>query len=232
MAKKKTAGRSAKTASASQYQKQRAALLKAEINLLDHIEDVARLRRELPLVRVTKDYVFREGPPDLSINSPSSFFSANLSDLFAAGKDTLIVDHLMFGAKEEVACPMCSMWADGYNAVARHVGNKTNFVLVAKAEIGKLRDWARARNWHDLRVLSSQDNTFNRDFGFEEKNGDQIPGISVFRRQGDNIYHFYSQGAELAPGRYRGIDLLSPVWNLFDTLPEGREQWFPQHFYR
>lgn len=231
MVKKNVAEKKFKAAKPAQYQKQRAALLKAELNLLDQIEAVARLRRELPLVRVTKDYVFREGPPDLAINSASSFFSTKLSELFAPGKDSLIVDHLMFGAKEEVACPMCSMWADGYNAVARHVGNRTNFVLVAKAPLAKLRDWARARNWHDIRLLSSYDNTFNRDFGFEDKDGDQLPGISVFRRHDGTIYHFYSQQAGLAPGRYRGIDLFSPVWNLFDALPEGREEWFPQHFY-
>ncbi len=231
MAKKQPAKTAFKTATSANYQKQRGALLKAELSLLDQIEAVARMRRELPLVRVAKEYAFREGPPDLAINSPSSFFTTKLGDLFAPGKDTLIIDHLMFGAKEEVACPMCSMWADGYNAVAHHVGNKTNFVLVAKAPLAKLRDWARAHNWHNLRLVSSYDNSFNRDFGFEEKNGDQNPGISVFRRQGDDIYHFYSQSAMPVSGRNRGIDLYSPVWNLFDTLPEGREEWYPQHFY-
>lgn len=208
----------------------RAALLKEELALIDHIERVATMRRGLPLGRKVKDYVFREGPPDLSVNSATSFFNTKLSELFGTGKDSLIIDHLMFGENDEKACPMCSMWADGYNAIARHIRNKTNFALVAKAPIGKLRDWARARNWHDIRLLSSSDNTFNRDFDFESKEG-QIPGLSIFRRKGDGIYHFYSISAELAPDRYRGIDLYSPVWNLFDLLPEGREDWFPEHFY-
>ncbi|HEV2037252.1 MAG TPA: DUF899 family protein [Candidatus Eremiobacteraceae bacterium] len=212
------------------YQKQRAALLTAELELLDQSERVAQMRRKLPLVRKVKDYTFREGPPDLSLNSPTSFFSTKLSDLFAPGKDSLIIDHLMFGENEEKACPMCSMWADGYNAIARHVSDKTNFVLVAKADIGKLRDWARARGWHNIRLLSSHDSTFNRDFGFEH-NGQQQPGVSVFRRKGEDIYHFYSQTAELVPDHFRGIDLMTPVWNLFDVLPEGREDWHPEHFY-
>jgi predicted dithiol-disulfide oxidoreductase (DUF899 family) len=230
-AKRRNRAKKAKTETAAGYDKQRAALLKAEIDLLDRIEHVAALRRALPLVRKVKDYEFREGPPDLSVNSPTSFFSTRLSELFSNGKDSLIVDHLMFAADDDKACPMCSMWADGYNAIAPHVGNKTNFVLVAKAEIGKLRDWARARGWRNIRLLSSHDSTFNRDFGFEERNGDQNPGISVFRRNGDAIYHFYSQQANPVPGRFRGIDPYSPVWNLFDALPEGREDWFPEHFY-
>jgi predicted dithiol-disulfide oxidoreductase (DUF899 family) len=230
-AKRTVRAQKAKGGTAAGYDKQRAALVRAELELLDRIELVAKMRRALPLVHKVKDYVFREGPPDLGVNSPTSFFSTKLSELFAPGKDSLLVDHLMFAPKDDKACPMCSMWADGYNAIAQHVANKTNFVLVAKAEIGKLRDWARARGWHNIRLLSSYGSPFNRDFGFEEKNGDQNPGISVFRREGDAIYHFYSQKANPVPGRYRGIDPYTPVWNLFDALPEGREEWFPEHFY-
>jgi predicted dithiol-disulfide oxidoreductase (DUF899 family) len=228
-ARKATAG-NGRRPGAKDYDRQRGALRKAEVDLIDQIERVAAMRRELPLVRKTKDYVFREGLPDLSINTPTSFFETRLSDLFAQGKDSLIVDHLMFGDDQDKACKMCSMWADGYNAVAPHLMHKTNFVVVAKAELAKLRDWARARGWHNLRLLSSHDNTFNRDFGFEVE-GDQVPGISVFRRTGDGIYHFYAQTAEITPDRNRGIDLYTPVWQLFDVLPEGREDWYPEHFY-
>ncbi len=228
--KKKKIARNGVAVGHTEYQKQRAALLKAELDLIDRIEQVAQMRRKLPLVRVARDYIFREGPPDLSVNSPSSFFSTKLSELFAEGKDSLIIDHLMFGEDDEKACKMCSMWADGYNAIARHVNNKTNFVLVAKADIAKLRDWARARGWHNLRLLSSHDSTFNKDFGFES-GGDQRAGVSVFRRRNGDIFHFYSQAAELEPDRFRGIDLYSPVWHLLDALPEGREDWYPEHFY-
>jgi predicted dithiol-disulfide oxidoreductase (DUF899 family) len=212
------------------YEKQREALLKAEIDLIDHIERVAQMRRELPMVRKVKDYAFREGAPDLSINSPTSFFTTKLSELFAMGKDSLIVDHLMFGENDEKPCPMCSMWGDGYNAIAPHVSNKTNFVLVAKAPIARLRDWARARGWHNIRLLSSSDSTFNRDFGYEDDNG-QNPGLSIFRRKGNDIYHFYASQAMMTPDRNRGIDLYTPVWNLLDLLPEGRQDWYPEHFY-
>jgi predicted dithiol-disulfide oxidoreductase (DUF899 family) len=229
-ASRKAPAANGRASHARDYDRQRSALLKAEVELIDQIERVAAMRRALPLVRKTKDYVFREGVPELSVNSPTSFFETKLSELFADGKDSLIIDHLMFGEDDDKACRMCSMWADGYNAVARHVEHKTNFVVVAKAELGKLRDWARARGWHNLRLLSSHDTSFNRDFGFEV-DGDQLPGISVFRRTGDTIYHFYAQRAEVAPNRNRGIDLYSPVWHLLDALPEGRGDWYPEHFY-
>lgn len=211
--------------------KQRDALLKAEIDLKENVERVARMRRALPLGRRVKDYVFREGLPELSVNSPTSFFDTPLSDLFLRGRDSLIVIHLMFAPDDDKACPMCSMWADGYNAVAAHIGDKTNFVVVAKAHIGKLREWARARGWNNLRLLSSLDNTFNRDFGVEESDETQRPAVSVFRRKGDAIHHFYTTRQSLMPGHHRGIDPYSPVWNLFDLLPEGREDWIPEHFY-
>lgn len=215
-----------------QYRTARKDLLDAEVALSDQVERVAQLRRNLPLGRRVKDYTFREGPPDLQVNSPTSFFDTKLSELFRPGNETLIVDHLMFAPDDDRACKMCSMWADGYNAVAPHVRDKTNFVLVARAPIAKLRDWARARGWHTLRLLSSYDSTFNRDMDMEEDKDSQRPGVSVFVRKGeDEIYHSYSITAEMKKGHFRGIDPYSPVWNLFDLLPEGREDWFPEHFY-
>src|SRR5712691_6770471 len=118
------------------YRRGREELLAAEIALKDHVERVAALRRQLPLGMRVPDYVFREGPPDLSQNDPADFADVRLSDLFTDGHDTLIVDHLMFAAEDEEPCVMCSMWADGYNAVASHIMQRASFVLVAKAEIG------------------------------------------------------------------------------------------------
>jgi predicted dithiol-disulfide oxidoreductase (DUF899 family) len=228
MAKTKT--RNVRGAS-PEYRTRRAALLKAEIALRNQSEKVAEMRRQLPLGARVKDYVFREGPPDLAVNSPTGFFDTPLSELFLRGRDSLIVIQMMFSPDDDLGCPMCSMWADGYNAIAQHVGDKTNFVLVAKAEIGKLRDYARARGWTKIRLLSCHDNTFNRDLEMEDKDGKQMSGISVFRRKADGIYHFYSCRGTFQPNLFRGIDPYTPVWNLFDLLPEGREDWFPEHFY-
>ncbi|MCH9045669.1 MAG: DUF899 family protein [SAR324 cluster bacterium] len=214
-----------------QYGKQRDALLEAEMALRDQRERVAELRRQLPAGPVVRDYVFREGPPDLSENDPAQFFDTRLSELFAPGKDTLTVVHFMFAPDWEQGCPMCTMWADGYNAVIEHLTQRTNFAVVARAEIGKFRDYVRARGWRNLRLLSSHDNTFTGDIGME-KGEEQLPGVSLFTRQGDGtIRHIYTTGAIQGEGQYRGMDLLSPVWHFFDLLPEGRGDWWPKHAY-
>jgi predicted dithiol-disulfide oxidoreductase (DUF899 family) len=220
-----------------EYRKLRDKLLEAEIALKDQRETVAALRRQLPMgAPVATDYVFREGPADIRDDSPANFKEVRLSELFAPGKDRLIVDHMMYAPNAKSPCPMCSMWADGYNAIAPHVSQKVNFVLVAKVDIAKLRDLARQRGWDKIRLLSSGRSTFNADFHVEDERG-QHPGVSVFSREpGGKIHHFYTTEASLRPGannnpNHRGIDLFCPVWNLLDLLPEGREDWFPKLSY-
>jgi len=219
----------------AEYRRARAELLVAEIALKGEIERVAAIRRALPMGMPVPEYIFREGPTDLRRNDPADFSDVRLADLFTDGHATLIVDHLMFGAGDAEPCVMCSMWADGYNAVAPHIERRASFVFVAKAEIGALRRWARQRGWDRIRLLSSHDTTFNRDFNMEDANGDQQPGLSVFTRAADGtVFHRYSVGAELGanelPGTDgRGIDLYSPVWQLLDLTPEGRGDWYPDH---
>ncbi len=219
-----------------EYRKARNELLTAEIDLRERLEQVAEMRRKLPPCReVETDYVFEEGPRDLAESEPIR--QVRLSELFAPGKDELIVDHLMFGEDWEKACPMCSMWADTYDAAVPHLTDRANFVIVAKADIGKLRSWARGRGWTRARLLSSRHNTFNRDYLVETEKGDQLPGVSVFQRRPDGrIFHTYSIEMFFAPGETegrdpRGIDLMSPVYNLFDLLPGGRGDWYAKHSY-
>jgi predicted dithiol-disulfide oxidoreductase (DUF899 family) len=222
-----------------QYQQSRQELLDAEIALRDQIERVAQLRRTLPLGKPMPDYVFREGPSDLSRNDPVDFRDVRLSELFAEGHDALIADHLMFAPNDDAPCIMCSMWADGYSAIAPHIRQRASFVIVAKAEIGKLRRWARDRRWDRIRLLSSHDNTFNRDMRMESEDGAQNAGVSVFSRDASGVvYHRYTIDADLErgdpdlyQGEGRGIDLYSPVWQIFDLLPSGRGDWYPDHPY-
>ena len=184
-----------------EYRNLRNQLLEAEIALKDQTERVAALRRQLPGgPPVETDYVFREGPSDLRDESPANFRDVRLSELFAPGKDSLIVDHMMWGPNDKLPCPMCNMWADGYAGIAQHVGNKVNFVLVSKVEIGRLREWGRRRGWDKMRLLSSHDNTFNRDFFVEDEKG-QRPAVSVFRRAPDGKIHFtYTTEMSRGPG--------------------------------
>jgi len=217
----------------AEYRKLRDDLLEAEMALKDQRERVASLRRGLPMSSIVQtDYIFREGPSDINDDSPANFRDVRLSQLFAPGKDRLIIDHMMWAASDKLPCPMCNMWADGYAAIAPHISDKVNFALVAKVDLVTLRQWARSRGWNKIRLLSSHDNAFNKDFLMEEDAGRQRPGVSVFSRAADGkIYHFYTTEASLGQGHHRGIDLYSPVWNLFDLLPEGRENWMPKHAY-
>ena len=54
-----------------------------------------------------------------------------------------------------------------------------------------------------------------------------MPAVSGFVRAEDGVRHFYTGGAMMADGHWRGMDLLSPVWSFFDLTPEGRGDWMP-----
>ena len=112
-----------------QYQKARAKLLKAEMALRDQREQVAELRRALPLDTKVKDYLFHEGPSDLQQDSPIS--EIRLSELFEDPRKPLLVYQYMFGGAQKESCPMCAMWTDGFNAVAHHLNQRVNFAIVA-----------------------------------------------------------------------------------------------------
>ncbi len=209
-----------------EYRRARDELLTQEIALRDQRERVAELRRGLPRNAVATDYVFQEGPADLEKDDPIR--ETKLSELFG-DKDELLLIHFMFDPSWDKGCPMCSMWADTYDTAARHVANRASFGLVAKQEIGKFRAWARVRGWQNLRLLSASESTFIGDFGMENDQRGQLPGASTFRREPDgSIQHAYTVEASL-DGKFRGVDLLSPVWHLFDLLPSGRGDFMPGH---
>jgi predicted dithiol-disulfide oxidoreductase (DUF899 family)/uncharacterized protein YndB with AHSA1/START domain len=196
------------------------ALRAEEIALKEHVERVAEQRRRIPLGAPLPEYTLRA-----TDDTPVS-----LSALFG-DKSDLLVYHFMFAPEDELGCPMCSMWIDGLNAIAPHVRQRAELVVIAKAPIEKLRAYAQRRGWDKVRVLSSFDSPFNRDFGVEDKDGSQHPAISAFRRDGERVYHFYQKFAELDDDNNRGIDLYTPVWSLFDLLPGGRPDWYPSHDY-
>jgi predicted dithiol-disulfide oxidoreductase (DUF899 family) len=90
-----------------EYRKHREELRLAEIELIDHRERVARMRRELPLGPAVDDYVFLEGPADLGAgDEPVS--QVHLSELFSRSDRPLIVYHLMYGKRQTSPCPMCT----------------------------------------------------------------------------------------------------------------------------
>ncbi|MFI5851982.1 DUF899 family protein [Micromonospora chalcea] len=210
------------------YVAARLRLAEAERRLRDEVERVAAARRELPPGAPVADVALTEGPADLT--APGPLRPVRLSALFGA-HDTLVVYHLMFHPEADAACPMCSLWVDGFHGVAHHIQQHAAFVVVGKAPAAKLRAWGARRGWDGLRLLSSHGTDFNADLRAEHPNGDQRPMVSVLIRAGDGIRHFYSQPANFVDGAERGIDLLSPVWNVLDLLPQGRGDWYAANTY-
>ena len=100
-----------------EYLAQREALRLAEIELMQHTERVAELRRQLPQGPVVQDYVFQEGPPDLAAGD-APVTDVRLSQLFSAPGRSLVVYQFMYGKLQTSPCPMCTLWIDGFNGVA------------------------------------------------------------------------------------------------------------------
>jgi predicted dithiol-disulfide oxidoreductase (DUF899 family) len=181
-------------------------------------------RRRLPMVRIDKDYVF-EGPDGI----------ASLLDLFD-GRRQLIVRHFMFDPSWEDGCPSCSAgMAEMAEGLLEHLHTRdTSFVVVSRAPLEKIERYKAKRGW-TFPWLSSFGTDFNYDFhvtldpavapmeynyrtqaeheaaadGPVDLAGEQ-PGQSCFLRDGDEVFHTYSnyaRGAEMTGGSYYFLDL-------------------------
>ena len=212
------------------YRALRDELHQAEIALRDQRERVAELRRQLPADTPAEDYALEEGPADLAADGPAR--KIRISELFDRPDRSVVLYHYMYGGKQEAPCPMCSLMVDGLAGIAPHIDQVVNFALVAQAEVGDLRRVARDRGWTGLRLLSSAGTPFKADFGFQDEDGAQYPGVSVFVRNGDGVLrHAYSGTAIFGAEGMRGLDLLMPLWHLLDLTPEGRGEFWPKLAY-
>lgn len=202
-----------------EYRSARERLRLAEVRMRDQIESVAEMRRLLPSGPVVRNYEFIERDKRVA-----------LSDLFTDGKPELVVYHLMYWANDDEFCPMCSMWIDGLDAVAPHIERRANFAVATRAPFSRLREWAEKRGWRRARLLSDVGADFARDTGAEDGNGDPIETVLVFHKRGNEIRNTYAAHAYTF-GEARGIDLLAPVWQVFDLTPSGRDNWNPDNDY-
>src|ERR1041385_6784968 len=210
-----------------EYLRKREEVRLAELELMRARERVAELRRALPKGPELQDYEFLEGPQALA-DGDEPVNKVRLSELFTAPDRALVIYHFMFGKKQTIACPMCTAWIDGYNGVSHHIAQTTDFAIVAAADPATLRAYARERGWDKLRLLSAGDSTFKYDLGSENKEGNQDSQISVFTKESDGaLRHFYSGHPWLDPAiKERGIDELSPIWNVLDLTPQGRGKFY------
>jgi predicted dithiol-disulfide oxidoreductase (DUF899 family) len=134
------------------------------------------------------------------------------------------------------ACPSCTSILDSLDGAALHLAQVTNLVVIAKSPIDRILEHAKTRGWSGLRLLSSEKNTYNRDYGAEAQDGAQMPMLNVFVKD-KGIRHFW--GSELLhaksePGQDpRHADLIWPLWNVLDLTPQGRRSdWYPKLDYR
>jgi predicted dithiol-disulfide oxidoreductase (DUF899 family) len=230
------------------YRAARDRLLQREIELRREMESVAEARRALPPGGVVpRDYVFQGRGPDGQAND------VRLSELFAPGRDSLIVYSMMFprdpsddrpgplGGRtaelplHEGPCPSCTALLDQLDGAAEHFDQRANLVAVGKAPLSRILTFADERGWRRLRLLSSSGTSYNRDYHAETAEGQQRPMLNVFHRDGDTIRHFW--GSELfyaptEPGQDpRHVGTIEPLWNLFDLTREGRADWDEQLSY-
>jgi predicted dithiol-disulfide oxidoreductase (DUF899 family) len=232
-----------------EYRAERDRLLAQEIELRRAMEGVAAARRRLPPGGIVpQDYVFQTQGPG------GGAAEVRLSELFAPGKDSLVIYSMMFPrdpgddrpgpAAGQTAllplaqgpCPSCTAFLDALNGAAEHASQRVNLAVAAKAPIERILTFAAERGWRNLRLLSTEGTTYNRDYWAETADGEQQPMLNVFHRDGDTIRHFW--GSELFyapedPGQdQRHIGTLEPLWNLFDLTPEGRPAgWYEQLSY-
>ncbi|MHC4954795.1 MAG: DUF899 family protein [Planctomycetota bacterium] len=168
-------------------------------------EQIATLRASRPAEPVS-DYEFSttDGP-------------CSLSDLFG-DKDDLMVVHNM-----GTSCPMCTLWADGFNGVRAHLENRCAFVVSSPDAPDKQAEFAASRGWK-LRMVSTEGTSFAKDMGFASDDGDPWPGVSTFQKKDGGV-------VRVGHAPFGPLDDFSPVFNLMTLFPEGQNDWWPKFEY-
>lgn len=196
----------------------------AEEKALTHARDaLARKRRELPWVKVEKDYRF-----------DSEAGRVGLADLFD-GRRQLLVQHFMFAPGWEAGCTGCSFMADHVDAARRHFEHADlSFVAISRAPLAEIDRYKKRMGWQ-FPWVSSFGSDFNYDFGVsftkeQLANGkvrynygmtdgyEELQGISVFYKEdAGDIFHTYSSYA-------RGAEEFLGTFMMLDLAPKGRNE--------
>ena len=223
----------------AEYRAARDLLLEQEIELRRAMEAVAVARRRLPPGGMVPDYYAFQG-----LGMDGHPVDVRLSELFAPGKDSLVIYSMMFprdpgderpGPQRgqtallplaEGPCPSCTALLDQLEGAAEHVSQRVNLAVAGKAPLQRILAFADERGWRRLRLLSSARTTYNRDYFAETAEGHQRPMLNVFHRDGETIRHFWASElfyAPTEPGQDpRHVGTIEPLWNLYDLTPAGR----------
>jgi predicted dithiol-disulfide oxidoreductase (DUF899 family) len=197
---------------------------------------VSAERRELPWVKVEKEYVF-----------DTSSGKKMLAELFG-NNSQLIVYHFMWRWDLAAGCKSCSLLVDHVDGANAHLANHdVSFVAISRGKLGDLEAYWKRMGWK-FDFASSYGSDFNFDYHvsftdeqmasgklyynyewMDEKYGlNELPGVSVFYKdENGDIFHTYSSYA-------RGGDILLGVYNYLDLTPKGRNEkqimeWVKRH---
>lgn len=199
-------------------------LLTREKELTQLGDEVSRHRRELPWVKIEKEYIF-DGPDG----------TETLADLFK-GRSQLIVYHFMLGPGWEEGCKSCSYLADHFDGANWHLPHRdVTFLVISRAPFSEIEPFKKRMGWR-FKWLSSHNNDFNFDYQVSSTEDDQakgkmyynyktqelmseeMPGLSVFyKHENGDVFHTYSTYA-------RGLDGLVGTYNFLDLVPKGRDE--------
>lgn len=211
-------------ASREQWLAQRKELLRKEKELTHLRESISEKRRNLPWVRLEKDYLF-DGPDG----------KISLEQLFA-GRSQLVVYHFMFGPDWQEGCPSCSYVSDHLNGALPHLAARdVTLTMVSRAPLSKISPFKNRMGWR-FPWVSSHESDFNTDFhvSFTEEQlaerkveynytlqefpSEEAPGLSVFYKDpAGQIFHTYSTFG-------RGLDSLLSTYAVLDLVPKGRDE--------
>lgn len=214
----------------------RKAHLKNEKALSRMRDMVSAERRELPWVKVEKEYVF---------DTPKG--RKTLAELFG-GNSQLIVYHFMWRWDLGQGCKSCSLLIDHVDGAHVHLANHDiSFVAISRGKLADLEAYWKRMGWQ-CAFASSDGSDFNFDYHvsftdeqmasgklyynyqwLDSKHGlNELPGASVFYKdESGNVFHTYSSYA-------RGLDILLGVYNYLDFTPKGRNEqqnmeWVKRH---
>ena len=176
-------------------------LLKTEKELTRRNDELTQRRRELPWVRIDKDYRFE-----------TEDGQATLADLFR-GRSQLLVYHFMFAPHWDEGCPSCSYLADHFDGANSHLAQRdVTFVVVSRAPLAEIEAFKTRMGWQ-FPWVSSFGSDFNFDYHVSFKDeevgkdgaynyerqeifSDEMPGASVFHRDKSGaVFHTYSASA-------------------------------------
>jgi predicted dithiol-disulfide oxidoreductase (DUF899 family) len=188
----------------------RKALLSKEKEFTRLRDQLSAERRELPWVKVDKEYVFDglEG-------------KETLADLFE-GRSQLLVYHFMFGPGWEQGCPSCSFLSDHIDGANWHLPQRdVTLLAVSRAPLSQIEAFRQRMGWR-FKWVSSYENDFNHDFHVSfspsEMASEEAPGLSAFCKDPSGaVFHTYSTYA-------RGLDMLVGAYTYLDLAPKGRDE--------